>query len=212
MNKIIEFFKTTFLGGLFVLLPIILLYLALGEVMGVLVAMATPFADLFFPGQFEDTQFPALVALALLIGVSFILGLVMLSETSRRFGNWIERTILGRLPAYNAMKSLTTGFSDSQQESAFKPALLKSAEGEKAFVYIVEDHGDGNLTVMLPWTGQADSSWPLATKNFASSALYTATRPPIQASVFCSGPNPFATSVFSVVLNSCLICRRVNSR
>ena len=152
MNKIIEFFKTTILGGLFVLLPIILLYLALGEVMGVLVAMATPFADLFFPGQFEDTQFPALVALALLIGVSFILGLVMLSETSRRFGNWIERTLLGRLPAYNAMKSLTTGFSDSQQESAFKPALLKSAEGEKAFVYIVEDHGDGNLTVMLPWT------------------------------------------------------------
>ena len=152
MNKIIEFFKTTILGGLFVLLPIILLYLALGEVMGVLVAMATPFADLFFPGQFEDTQFPALVALALLIGVSFILGLVMLSETSRRFGNWIERTILGRLPAYNAMKSLTTGFSDSQQESAFKPALLKSADGEKELVYIVEDHGNGNLTVMLPWT------------------------------------------------------------
>ena len=152
MNKIIEFFKTTILGGLFVLLPIILLYLALGEVMGVLVAMATPFADLFFPGQFEDTQFPALVALALLIGVSFILGLVMLSETSRKFGNWIERTILGRLPVYNAVKSLATGFSDSQQETAFKPALLKSAEGEKAFVYIVEDHGDGNLTVMLPWT------------------------------------------------------------
>ena len=152
MNKIIEFLKTTILGGLFVLLPIILLYLALGEVMGVLVAMSTPFADLFFPGQFEDTQFPVLVALALLIGVSFILGLVMLSETSRRFGNWIERTILGRLPVYNAMKSLTTGFSDSQQESAFKPALLKSADGEKELVYIVEDHGDGNLTVMLPWT------------------------------------------------------------
>ena len=154
MKKIIGFLKTTILGGLFVLLPIIILYLALGEAMGVLVAMATPFADLFFPGSFEDTQFPVLVliALALLICVSFILGLFMLSETSRKFGNWIERTILGRLPVYNAIKSLTTGFSDSQQESAFKPALLKSADGEKELVYIVEDHGDGNLTVMLPWT------------------------------------------------------------
>lgn len=152
MKKIIEFIKTTILGGLFVLLPIIILYLALGEAMGVLVAMATPFADLFFPGSFEDTQFPVLIALALLICVSFILGLFMLSETSRKFGNWIERTILGRLPIYNAIKSLTTGFSDSQQESAFKPALLKSADGEKELVYIVEDHGDGNLTVMLPWT------------------------------------------------------------
>jgi len=151
MKKIIEFLKTTILGGLFVLLPLILLYLALSEVMGVLVAMATPFADLFFPGMFEDTRFPVLVALALLIGASFILGLVMLSDTSRRFGNWIERIILGRLPAYNAIKSLTTGFSDSQEESSFKPALLKSAEGEREFVYIVEDHDDGNLTVMLPW-------------------------------------------------------------
>ena len=152
MKKIVEFLKTTILGGLFVLLPLILLYLALTEVMGVLVAMATPFADLFFPGRFEDTQFPVLVALALLIAASFILGLVMLSDTSRRFGNWIERIILGRLPAYNAIKSLTTGFTDSQQESSFKPALLKSVSGEKELVYIVEDHGDGNLTVMLPWT------------------------------------------------------------
>jgi len=151
MKKIIEFLKTTILGGLFVLLPIILLFLALNEVMGVLVAMATPFADLFFPGRFDETKFPVLVAILLLIGFSFILGLVMLSDTSRRFGNWIERIILGRLPAYNAIKSLTAGFANSQEESSFKPALLKAASGEKDLVYIVEDHGDGNLTVMLPW-------------------------------------------------------------
>ena len=151
MKKILEFFKTTIVGGLFVLLPVILVYLALSEVINVLVAMATPIADLFFPGRFEEIEFPALIALALLVGISFILGLIMLSDTGRRFGNWIERIILGRLPAYNAIKSLTTGFANSQQESSFKPALLKSAEGNKEFAYIIEDHGDGNLTVMLPW-------------------------------------------------------------
>jgi uncharacterized membrane protein len=152
MNKIIEFLKTTILGGLFVLLPIIILYLALGKVTGVLVALATPFADLFFPGRFDDTQFPVLVSIILLIGVSFVLGLFMLSELSLRFGNWIDRTILGKLAIYNAIKSLTKGFADSQAETSFKPALLKSADGIKEFVYIVEDHGDDNLTVMIPWT------------------------------------------------------------
>ena len=151
MKKIVEFLKTTIVGGLFVLLPIILLYLGLGKVIEVLVAMATPFADLFFPGRFVDTRFPVLIAIMLLIGVSFILGLLMLSDPSRKFGNWIERIILGRLPAYNAIKSLTAGFADSQQESSFKPALLEAASREKKLVYIVEDHGDGNLTVMLPW-------------------------------------------------------------
>ena len=151
MKRILDFFKTTIVGGLFVLLPVILVYLALSEVIDVLVAMATPIADLFFPGKLEGIEFPALIALALLVGVSFILGVIMLSDTGRRFGNWIERIILGRLPAYNAIKSLTTGFANSQQESSFKPALLKSAEGNKEFAYIIEKHNDGNLTVMLPW-------------------------------------------------------------
>ena len=150
MKKIVEFFKTTIVGGLFVLLPVILVYLALSEVIGVLVAMAAPIADLFFPGKLEGAEFPVLVALALLIGISFVLGVIMLSDTGRRFGNWIERIILGRLPLYNAIKSLTKGFADSQEESSFKPAMLKSAAG-KEFAYIIEEHGDGNLTVMLPW-------------------------------------------------------------
>ena len=151
MKKILDFFKTTVVGGLFVLLPVILVYLGISEVLDVLVAMATPIANLFFPGRLEEIEFPALLALALLIGLSFILGMIMLSDTGRRFGNWIERIILGKLPAYRAIKSLTTGFANSQQESSFKPALLKSADGDKEFVYIIEEHNDGNLTVMLPW-------------------------------------------------------------
>jgi len=152
MKNLLSFLKTTILGGLFVLLPVILLYLALAEVFDLMVVIATPIADLFFPGQFEDAEFSVLVALVLLIGLSFILGLIMMSDIGRRFGDWIERIILGRIPGYNAIKNLITGFASSQQESSFKPALLKSSDGGKEFVYIVEDHGDGNCTIMQPWT------------------------------------------------------------
>jgi len=152
MKKTFEFLKTTVLGGLFVLLPVILIYLALAETLEILVLMATPIADLFFPGHFEEAVFTVPIAIVLLISLSFIFGLIMLSNVGRRFGDWIERIILGKVPGYNAIKSLTKGFSDSQQESSFKPALLKSADGNKEFVYIVEDHGNSNLTIMVPWT------------------------------------------------------------
>jgi uncharacterized membrane protein len=152
MKKILEFFKTTIFGGLFVLLPVILIYLILDETIGILVLMATPIADLFFPGHFEEAEFTVPIAIALLVGLSFVLGLITLSDTGRKFGDWIERVILGKVPGYNAIKSLTKGFTNSQEESSFIPALLKSADGNKEFAYIVEDHGDGNLTVMLPWT------------------------------------------------------------
>ena len=152
MKNLLIFLKTTILGGLFVLLPVILIYLALSETLEVLELIAAPIADLFFPGHFDDAEFTIPIALALLIGLSFILGLIMLSNTGRRVNDWIERIILGRIPGYNAIKNLITGFASSQQESSFKPALLKSSDGGKEFVYIVEDHGDGNCTIMQPWT------------------------------------------------------------
>ena len=152
MKNLLNFLKTTILGDLFVLLPVILIYLALSETLEVLELIAAPIADLFFPGHFDDAEFTIPIALALLIGLSFILGLIMLSNTGRRVGDWIERIILGRIPGYNAIKNLITGFTSSQQDSSFKPALLKSSYGEKEFVYIVEDHGDGNCTIMQPWT------------------------------------------------------------
>ena len=152
MKNILNFLKTTILGGLFVLLPIILIYLALAETLDILVLLASPIADLFFPGHFEEAKFPVLTALVLLVLISFVLGLIMLSDIGRRFGSWIERIILGKVPGYNAIKSLTKGFASSQENSSFKPALLKSADGEKEFVYIVEEHDDGNLTIMVPWS------------------------------------------------------------
>jgi uncharacterized membrane protein len=152
MKKILEFIKTTILGGLFVLLPVILLYLALAETFDVLVLIATPIADFFFPGHFEETEFTILIALSLLIGFSFILGLIMLSDTGRRFGDLIERIILGKVPGYNAIKSLTKGFANSKEDSTFKPALLKSSDGEKEFVYIVEELDDNNLAILVPWS------------------------------------------------------------
>ena len=46
MKTTMEFLKTCFLGGLFVLLPLLLFYLLFSELMDIIVALATPIADL----------------------------------------------------------------------------------------------------------------------------------------------------------------------
>jgi len=152
MKKILDFLKTTILGGLFVLLPIILIYLALAETFEVLVLLASPIAELFFPGHFDDVEYTIPLALALLLGLSFLLGLIMMSDIARRFGDWVERIILGKIPGYNAIKSLTKGFASSQEEETFKPALLNSSDGEQEFVYIVEELNDDKYAVLVPWS------------------------------------------------------------
>ena len=151
MKNLLEFIKTALTGGLFVLLPLVLFYLLLTELLELVVAMATPIADLFPKGTFEQVNMPVLMGLVLIVGASFVFGLALRSATLRRSGLWVERTLLGRLPLYNAVKSLARGLVGAQEETAFRSAVLHSSDGEREIVYVIEDHEDGQVTVLVPW-------------------------------------------------------------
>jgi uncharacterized membrane protein len=159
MKQIGEFLKTTALGGLFVVLPVLLLYLLLGEILDLVVGLATPIADLFPKGTFDDLTAPFPIAVLLIVGVSFVFGLALRVEIGRRLGDWIERNVLGRLPMYGALKSLTKAFAEAGEGAAFRPALLVSSDGVRDVIYVVEDHGDGQLTVLVPWAPTAFSGF-----------------------------------------------------
>ena len=151
MKNIVEFLKTSVVGGLFVLLPLLVLYLLLAELLQLVVELATPIADLFPQGTFDKINAPVLLALILIVGVSFVFGLAHRSMTLRRFGLWIERSMLGRLPMYNAVKSLSRGLVGAKEEGVFRPAVLHSPDGGREIVYVIEDHGDGQMTLLIPW-------------------------------------------------------------
>ena len=152
MGRVTGFLKTTALGGILVLLPLLLFYLMFVEILQLVVALAIPIADLFPKKLMEQVNFPVLVALILIFGVSFLLGLAIRLEAGRSLGGWIERNTLQRLPLYNTLKSLTASMVDMEQSGSFRPALLLSPDGDKEIAYLVEEHGDGLATVMLPWS------------------------------------------------------------
>jgi uncharacterized membrane protein len=151
MRSITEFLKTCLLGGLFVLLPLLLFYLLFSELMGVIVALATPIADLFPKGTFDKLSNPVIIAILLLMGTSFIFGLALRSHKLTQFGSWCERATLMRLPLYKAVKQLSRGLVDAESDGAFKSGLLEADDGTTELVYIIEEHSDGKLTILVPW-------------------------------------------------------------
>lgn len=148
--------KSMLAAGLFTLLPILLFILLITEVFQMLTALATPIADAFFPKDLlEAIGNEVLVALVLLMVLSFLLGLLSRSGAGRKTGTWIEGHTLGRVPMYRAVKRLVLGFTDADSSVAFVPGLLNSGNGDQDLVYIIEDHGNGKLTIMLPWAPAA---------------------------------------------------------
>jgi uncharacterized membrane protein len=156
MKRMKQGMKSTMLTGLFTLLPILLLFLLLAEIFQLLVALATPLADIIFPpDMLEHVKEEVLLAILLLVGCSLVVGLLANSILGRKWGAQIERNTVGRIPLYRAIKRLTSGFTDADGDKAFLPGLLNSAPGEQDLVFVIEDHGNGKLTVMVPWAPAA---------------------------------------------------------
>ena len=146
-----SFITTILKGGFLVLLPLLLFFMLLIEIVDMVIGLATPLADLFPAGIFDDPQYPVALAIILMLGASFIIGLAMKSQAATRLGQWIEEKTLDKLPIYRFVKTLVEGLLGAEGKANFKPALIDCGEGQREFCYIVEDHGDGDLTILVPW-------------------------------------------------------------
>ena len=146
-----SFLKTTLLGGLFLLLPIMLLWVGLQEIGGLLVAMATPIADML-PGKiFEDLLAPGVVALVLIVAASFVLGLAAKATWLCNLGRKFESSVLYKVPMYRMLKVISGALVDPDN-SHVDAALVKDETGGGDPCYVMEKHADGRATVLLPWS------------------------------------------------------------
>lgn len=149
MKQLGNFLKTTVLGGFFALLPLMLVIELLAKAMQLAEKVTTPIISLFPKVIIQTPKFPRLLALAFLGLVCFFFGLLVRTRLAGTLSGWLERYLL-RLPGYRTIKGLTQSLSGSSDAGAFKPAVLISEEGEGELAYLIEDHGDGRATVMLP--------------------------------------------------------------
>ena len=146
-----SFLKTTLLGGLFLLLPIMLLWVGLKEIGGLLVAMASPIADMLPGKMFEDLIAPGVVALALIVATSFVLGLAVKATWLRDLGRKFESSVLYKVPMYRMLKVISGALID-YDNSHVDAALVKDETGGGDPCYVMEKHADGRATVLLPWS------------------------------------------------------------
>ncbi len=151
MKPIVEFLKSTILGGLLVLLPLLLSWSLLAKAFDIIVKMAAPVVHLLPRSILIDApRFKDLVAVVVLITTSFIFGMLLRASLFRNIMNLMESHTLGRFPVYAALKGLVSEAIQPESAGGFKPAMLLLAEGMQRPAYVIEDHGDGNLTVFLP--------------------------------------------------------------
>ena len=141
---------TLFLEGFFILLPVLIAYLMLGQLFDMLMALTQPILDVMPEGPFGDVWAHKLTAAGILIGLFFVVGIASRTRSARRFGNWFEDRFLDRFPPYTILKSLSTWIAGNEAAEHLQPALLDVLPETRMLVAIVEELPGDQVTVFVP--------------------------------------------------------------
>jgi uncharacterized membrane protein len=147
-----DFVKTTIIGGALFLLPVALVVIILNRVLQAALKLVQPVADemhLDQLGTVAGIGVGTLLAVLVLILVSFLAGLIARTTLGARAAHWFESSPIGVLPHYRMLKAMAEGFAKIEDASSLKPALV-SIEGGWQIGYLLEPVSDKWFAVFLP--------------------------------------------------------------
>jgi uncharacterized membrane protein len=145
MKRMIEFTKTTLLGGALVIAPVAAIVLLLAKVAQILRHALDPVASKL-PAS---VHFPYVIEVVSIIVVCFIAGLLIRTGPGRWIGGLIERRVFERIPGYALFKALTGRSLAGSTDQGAVPALVDMEDGLVPAL-IMERHADGYVTVFVP--------------------------------------------------------------
>jgi uncharacterized membrane protein len=145
MKDALAFTTKAMLRGLLIVAPVYLAVLLMLKGMKSVVGLVQPVAHLL------PEWVPAEEALSLLLvlAICFLIGATVSTRVGHGVRNWIEGTLLQRIPGYSLIRSLTLQVAGESREKAWKAALFQSDEALLP-AFIIEELEDGRYTVFVP--------------------------------------------------------------
>lgn len=149
--QLVRWLGAKIVEGFFILLPLLIAYLMLGQMFDALMALTLPVLDLLPRAVAVSEDAHKFFAAAILVLLFLGAGVVASSLIARRIGGWIERRFLEKFPPYTVIRTLSAQLSGRDPMGELQPALLSVSAGVETFVVVVEELDDGRLTVFVPF-------------------------------------------------------------
>lgn len=148
-----KFIKTTVIGGLLFILPLVLIFILIEKAIHLLRGPVQKLLPMFAG---YDVAGVTLISLATLIGLivlCFLAGLLARTSIAARAVEATENKVLSNLPGYQLLKDATSRFAGMESEDGSKVGMI--AEGEGWRICLVLDGANDWVTVYMPDGGPA---------------------------------------------------------
>ncbi|MGB7324908.1 MAG: hypothetical protein WBD31_08545 [Rubripirellula sp.] len=151
INESVGFLRSTAIGGLFFLLPLAVIIGLLGQVYGIVAAVAVPLGDSlpdWVPvNSAMGITFLFSASVATIVGMCFFAGVVARRAIGKKFSSTIEKQLITVFPKYAIYKDLLAGnLKHDSDGPSLSPVLVECPEGFR--IAMEADRLPGGLVVV----------------------------------------------------------------
>lgn len=153
----IRFIKTTVLGGIFFIVPVVIFIAIIGKALAITNKIAKPLAEQLVVDSIGDVAVVHLIALVILVFVCFVAGLAAKTSIARKLVQSLETNVLDKIPAYELLKAKTQSALTPEETEGLRPVITRFDDSWQLALEI-ERFADGKVVVFLPgspdpWSG-----------------------------------------------------------
>jgi uncharacterized membrane protein len=153
----LKFLKTTMVGGILFLVPIIIFIAIIGKALELTKKLAAPLSVLIPLDSIGNIAMVNLLALGIVLLICFLAGLAAKSTLARKSIGNLESRVLSKIPVYGLLKSKIDAIVQPEKTEGMKPVLARFDDSWQ-IAFEVECIQGGGVAIYLPgapdpWSG-----------------------------------------------------------
>ena len=149
MHALYRYLKTTILGGILVLLPLVGCAYLIGVTLKLVLEVISPINKLLPVQSLAGIAALDVLAILIVVVTCFLLGLLVRTAGGRTIGRWFEGLLLNQLPGYRLFRRLSRQVAGETEEALGAPVLVRLG-ASRQFGFLIEESAAGEATVFVP--------------------------------------------------------------
>lgn len=186
MSKIKDFFITTFIGGLVVLLPVAILYQLFGWFLSVVSEFISPVTDLVAKTLQTDLFISEIMAGLGVLFCCFLIGLIIRTAWGAWLHKFVEKIFLARLPGYQGIRDLLSQLNSKSKNSFTQPVLYAFDNNENYLIgFITDSYQEDRISVFIPTSPSPVNGFVIQTSSSNVKKLDISTEAAMKVVIAC---------------------------
>ena len=149
MKGILKFIRTSLVGGILFLLPIIVVAIIAGKALAIAHKIVGPLAAHLPEDSVFGLDMPKLLAIGLIVLFCFLAGVFARTALAQKGIIWLETALLSNLPGYEFFKNLSANLLGDENKPTY-PVILARIEDAWQLAFLIERLKGGLVAVFVP--------------------------------------------------------------